>query len=168
MLLYMMLPKHASTYLFICKILWTSPNYISFHFLCPACSVSFSVLSYQTASYSSSVSSNCYFLCLLLSPSLSSTICLRSSSQLTSISSSDDAKPFRPQLSTPQGSKQRVVRLQMLSTPLSPNVEKKQYTNRKSLAGNQRCIFLLSLMSSPLLHVVGLAINLVIIIITFS
>ena len=78
------------------KFFQNPQNYISFHFLCPACSVFFSVLSSQTASYTSSVSSKRYCLCLFLSPSLSSTIFLHSLSQLNFISSNDDSKIFRP------------------------------------------------------------------------
>ena len=85
---------------------------------------------------------------VIVSVSLSSTLCLHFSTQLTSISSNDDTIIVRPQLSTPPGSKQCVVRLQLLP---APNIVKKQYTNRKSLAGHKRCVLSLSLMSSPLL-----------------
>ena len=88
---------------------------------------------------------------VIVSVSLFSTLCLHFSTQLTSISFNHDKIIFRPQLSTPPGSKQCLVRLHLLSDPLSPNIVKKQYTNRKSLAGHKRCNLSLSLMSSPLL-----------------
>ena len=118
------------------KFLQNLQNYISFHFLCPACTVFFSVLSSQTASYSSSVPSNCYFLCLLLSPSLSSTIFLHSLSQLTSISSNDDSNIFRPpQVPSNAWSDCRFC------PPLSVLTWKRSSTQ---IEKNQRCIFLLS------------------------
>ena len=153
----MMLPKHVPTYLFIYKILPTSLNYISFHFPLPS-----------GVCLLHAIFSNCFLeqlqilqmlLSLSLSPSLSSTFCLHSSSRLTFISSNYDAK-ILTQLFTPPGSKQRMVRLQMLSAPLSPNVAKKQYRNRKSLAGNQRGVLSLSLMSSSLLLVLPSSLSL--------